>query len=114
MLSREEIKVIYEQGLDAVIALVEELVATFQQQVEQLRAQVKELQDRLALTSRNGSKPPSSKPPAQRTNLTRSQRQKARRPARASRQNAQSSPTPNRLVVHEPLPATTVARACVR
>ena len=71
MLSREEIKVIYEQGPDAVIALVEELVATFQQQVEQLRAQVKELQDRLALTSRNRSKPPSSNPPAQRTKSLR-------------------------------------------
>ncbi|MGQ0601557.1 MAG: IS66 family transposase [Anaerolineales bacterium] len=71
MLSREEIKTIYDQGPDAVIALVEGLVATFQQQVEELRAQVKELQDRLALNSRNNSKPPSSNTPAQRTKSSR-------------------------------------------
>ena len=53
MLSREEIKVIYEQGPDAVIALVEELVATFQQQVEQLCCSSQRVaRDRLALTSR--------------------------------------------------------------
>ena len=67
MVSREEIKACYEQGSEAVITLVESLVATFQEQVEELRAQVKEWQERLALNSHNSSKPPSSNPPAQRT-----------------------------------------------
>jgi transposase len=101
MLSREEIKVIYEQGPDAVIALVEELVATFQQQVEQLRAQVKELQDRRALTSRNSSKPPSSNPPAQRTTSLRapSGKKPGAQPGHPGT-TLKASPTPDRIVVH--------------
>src|SRR5215831_1434401 len=71
MLSREEIRAVYEQGPDAVIALVEGLLTTFQQQIEQLNARVKELEDRLALNSGNSSKPPSSNPPAQRTKSSR-------------------------------------------
>jgi transposase len=102
MLSREEIKAIYDQGPDAVIALVEELGATFQQQVEQLRAQVKELQDRLALTSRNSSKPPSSNPPAQRTKSLRapSGKKPGAQPGHPGT-TLKASPTPDRVVVHE-------------
>jgi transposase len=102
MLSREEIKVIYEQGPDAVIALVEELGATFQQQVEQLRAQVKELQDRLALTARNSSKPPSSNPPAQRTKSLRAP--SGKKPGAQQGHpgtTLKASPTPDRIVVHD-------------
>lgn len=102
MLSREEIKAIYEQGPDAVIALVEELGTTFQQQVEQLRAQVKELQDRLALTSRNSSKPPASNPPAQRTKSLRapSGKEPGAQPGHPGT-TLKASPTPDRVVVHE-------------
>jgi len=71
MVSRDEIKGIYEQGADAVIARVEGLVATFEQQVTELRAQVTELQAHLARNSRNSSKPPSSNPSAQRTKSLR-------------------------------------------
>lgn len=71
MVRREEIKTCYEQGPEAVITLVEGLVTTFQEQIEQLRAHVKELQAQLALDSHNSSKPPSSNPPAQRTKSLR-------------------------------------------
>lgn len=103
MLSREEIKAVYDQGPDAVIALVEGLVATFQQQIDELRAEVKELQDRLALNSGNSSKPPSSNPPAQRT--------KSLRTPSGKKSGAQeghpgttlkASPTPDRILIHDP------------
>jgi transposase len=101
MLSREDIKVAYEQGPDAVVALVEGLITHFQQQIEQLQTQVKELQDRLALNSSNSSKPPASNPPAQRT--------KSLRTASSKKPGAQpghtgatltATPTPDEVVVH--------------
>jgi transposase len=63
MMTREEIRAVYDQGPDAVIALVEQLYALITQQQEQiapLQGRVKELEDRMATTSRNSSKPPSS------------------------------------------------------
>jgi len=101
MLSREEIKATYDQGPDAVISLVEGLVATFQQQVEELRAQVKELQDRLALNSRNSSNPPSSNPPAQRTKSSRTR--SGKKPGAQQGHpgtTLKASPTPDRKVAH--------------
>jgi transposase len=101
MLSREEIKAIYDQGPDAVITLVEGLVATFQHQIEQLRAQVKELQDRLALNSSNSSKPPSSNPPAQRTKSLRTP--SGKKPGGQQGHpgtTLKASPTPDRIVDH--------------
>lgn len=56
MLTRDEFQLIYEQGPDAVFALIHAL----QQQVEALTARVKELEDRLGKDSHNSSKPPSS------------------------------------------------------
>jgi len=56
MLTREEIRAIYDRGPEAVIAVVESLCA----QIAELTARVKALEDRLATTSRNSSKPPSS------------------------------------------------------
>jgi transposase len=70
MLTREEIGAVYDQGPEAVIALVEQLCA----QSAELGARVKELEDRLATTSRNSSKPPSSDGPAK-------QRRSLRQPA---------------------------------
>src|SRR5574341_931470 len=63
MRTREEIRAVYDQGPEAIIALVERLCALIDQQqaqVAELRARVKELEDRLATNSRNSSKPPSS------------------------------------------------------
>jgi len=62
-MNREEIKAVYEQGPEAVIALVEHLFAIIKQQQEEtakLTARVKELEDRLAKDSHNSSKPPAS------------------------------------------------------
>jgi transposase len=103
MPSREEIKAVYDQGPDAVIALVEGIVATFQQQIEQLQAQVKELQDRLALNSGNSSKPPSSNPPAQRTKSLRTP--SGKKPGAQQGHpgtTLKASPTPDRVLVHAP------------
>jgi hypothetical protein len=47
MMRREEIKAVYDQGPEAVIALIEQLCT----QIAQLSERVKELEDRLATTS---------------------------------------------------------------
>ena len=63
MMTREEIRAVYDQGPEAVVALVEQvyaLIAQQQEQIAQLQTRVKELEDRMAITSRNSSKPPSS------------------------------------------------------
>ena len=63
MLTREEIRAAYDQGPEAIIALVESLCALLDQQqaqIAELRARVKALEDQLATNSRNSSKPPSS------------------------------------------------------
>jgi transposase len=101
MVSRDEIKAIYEQGADAVIALVEGLVATFEQQVAELRAQVQEVQAHLALNSHNSSKPPSSNPPAQRTKSlrVRSGKKSGAQPGHRGT-TLKASPTPDRIMVH--------------
>src|SRR2546422_3796839 len=56
MLTHEEIRAVYDQGPEAVIALIEPLCA----QIAELTLRVKELEDQLATNSRNSSKPPSS------------------------------------------------------
>ena len=109
MLSREEIKTVYEQGPDAVVALVEGLFAHWQPQMEQLQAQVKALQERLALNSNNSSKPPSSNPPAQRTQSLR--RPSGKKPGAQpghSGATLELTPTPDQVVVH----SATTCRGC--
>lgn len=74
MMTREEIRVVYDQGPEAVLNLGARLRAVIEQrqaQIVTLTAQVKELEDRLATNSRNSSKPPSSDAPAQRTRSLR-------------------------------------------
>src|SRR5215208_6918107 len=63
MMPREEIVAVYEQGVDAVVDLVQNLSARLDDQHEMiasLTARLNELEDRLAKNSRNSSKPPSS------------------------------------------------------
>jgi transposase len=69
MLSRDEILAIYAAGPDAVVAWVEQLLATqtrLEQQVSGLTARVAELEARLHKDSHNSHKPPSSDGPAKR------------------------------------------------
>jgi transposase len=56
MITREEFQVLYDQGPDAVYALIVNMQAT----LEALTARVKQLEDRLGKDSHNSSKPPSS------------------------------------------------------
>ena len=63
MLSREEILAIYESGPEAVVALVQRLLAQqaeLVQQVQTLTARVQELESRLNKDSHNSHQPPSS------------------------------------------------------
>ncbi|MFN8747251.1 MAG: DUF6444 domain-containing protein, partial [Pseudanabaena sp.] len=55
-ISREEIRGIYQQGEDAVIALVEGLL----NKIEQLEVRLEVLENQAKKDSRNSSKPPSS------------------------------------------------------
>lgn len=113
MLTREEIKAIYDQGPEAVIALVERLCAVIapqQQQMAQLQAQVatlqarvKELEDQMALNSHNSSKPPSSDGPAPRTRSLRepSGRKPGAQPGHPG-QTLKLAAVPDRVVRHAP------------
>src|SRR3989442_8017658 len=77
MLSREEILAVYQSGPEAVVALVEQLLATHAVQMEQLvitcerqvadlTARIEQLEARLNKDSHNSHKPPSSDGPAKR------------------------------------------------
>ena len=66
-MKREEILAVYNNGPEAVVALVEGLIANFERiyqqqalQITILEARVKQLEDQLNQNSRNSSKPPSS------------------------------------------------------
>ena len=54
-MSREEIRTVYAAGEDAVIALVESLIA----RINQLEERVETLENQVSKNSRNSSKPPS-------------------------------------------------------
>jgi transposase len=67
-MTRAEIQTVYDAGPEAIIARVEDLLATIAQQqtaIDTLTARVKQLEDRLALNSRNSHKPPSTDSPGQ-------------------------------------------------
>jgi len=69
MLTRDEILARYQAGPDAMVALVEQLLATqatLEQQVTGLTVRVTELEARLNQDSHNSHKPPSSDGPAKR------------------------------------------------
>jgi transposase len=59
LISQEEIRAVYERGEEAVIELVEGLIAGFLEQIEKLESRVKELEGQLSKNSQNSSKPPS-------------------------------------------------------
>ncbi|MEW6523924.1 MAG: DUF6444 domain-containing protein [Bacillota bacterium] len=66
-MKREEILAVYNEGPEAVVALVEGLKANFERiyqqqalQITILEARVKQLENQLNQNGRNSSKPPSS------------------------------------------------------
>jgi transposase len=66
MLTRDQFQTIYEQGPDAVYALLVAMqtqIEAQQQQIVALSLRVQELEVRLAKNSHNSGKPPSSDPP---------------------------------------------------
>ncbi len=78
---REDIQAVYREGLDAVVSLVERLfsiIETQQIDIEGLKTQVKELQERLATNSSNSNKPPSSDGFNKQTRSLRKKSQKKR------------------------------------
>ena len=60
LLTREQFQPIYDQGFEAVWAVLEAMQHAYQSQIMALEARVKELEDRLGKDSHNSSKPPSS------------------------------------------------------
>ena len=106
MMTREELRAVYDQGPEAVLNLGARLCAVIEQQQAQivaLTARVKELEDRLATNSRNSSKPPSSDAPAQRT---RSLREPSTRPTGGQKGHPGTtrkfSAVPDRVIKHPP------------
>lgn len=77
--SHKDIRAAYRQGEEAVVALLDTLIAT----VQQLASRVQELEDQVAKNSRNSSKPPSSdglKKPAPRSLRKRSGKKRGGQP----------------------------------
>jgi transposase len=73
MLTRDEIRAVYDAGPEAVIALIEQMQTT----LAALTARVQHLEDQLAINSHNSSKPPSSDGLAKKT---KSRREKSGKP----------------------------------
>jgi len=59
-LDREKILEVYKQGPDAVVELVQGLIKSFNEKLEELTFRIKHLEDQLAKNSTNSHKPPSS------------------------------------------------------
>lgn len=106
-MTREEIRAVYDQGPEAVIALVEQLYAL----IAQVQERVKGLEDRLATTSRNSNKPPSS-------DAFVKQRRSLREPSTRKSGGQPGHPgatleavaEPDQTLVHEPLQCTSCGR----
>lgn len=103
MVTREEFQQVYDQGPDAVYALL----LAMQAQIDALTARVEELEARLAKDSHNSSKPPSSdglgREPAQPHSLReRGQRRSGGQPGHPGRTLCQVA-QPDELVDHRPV-----------
>jgi hypothetical protein len=106
MMTYEEIQTVYEQGPEAVIALVKAvslLIAQQQEQIAQLQSRVVTLEDRLATNSRNSSELPSSDSFVKQTRSLRqpSQRKPGGQPDHPGA-TLQQVVEPNHLVQHAP------------
>lgn len=98
MLTREQIRVIYDAGPEAVIDLVESLMA----QIEPLIVRMEKLEGQLALTSKNSSKPPSSDTdrPAPKSLRTPSKRKAGGQPGHKGHR-LQMVDTVDEVIVHQ-------------
>lgn len=76
-MTREEILAVYEAGPDAVVTLVQSLIAKFEAQIQGLNERVQELERRLSKDSHNSHKPPSSDEPTFRRGRRKSLRQRS-------------------------------------
>jgi transposase len=97
----EEILAIYNQGPDAVIALVREMFKSFEFQVAILDARIKHLENQINTNSRNSGKPPSSDGLAR----TKSQRKKSGKKSGAQKghpgHTLEMVPIPDKVKVHK-------------
>jgi len=115
MLTRDEIRTIYDAGPEAVISLVERLceqIAQQQAQLAQLTERVAQLESQPAVNSRNSSKPPSSDGPGQRTRSLRTPSGKKPgaqkgHPGTTLKQTV----TPDQVVLHPPTACTACGRS---
>lgn len=100
-MTREEILAVYNAGSDAVVALVDGLLASFELQVAILEARVKHLENQLNQNSRNSSKPPSSDG----FKKTKSQRKRSGKPSGAQKghpgHTLEMTESPDRVHVHK-------------
>jgi transposase len=99
MSRRQQLLQMAKRGVSALVELVLQLEA----EVRQLRRQVQELKDRLALNSRNSSKPPSSDglaKPAPKSLRKKSGRKRGGQRGHPGK-TLQAVPTPDHLVIHE-------------
>lgn len=110
MMTREDIVAVYDQGVDAVVELVQTLSSHLDEQrgmIDALSTRVEQLEDRLAINSRNSSKPPSSdgdgggskpNPKSLRTKSGRKPGGQKGHPGRTLRWAEE----PDRVVLHDP------------
>ena len=100
-MEREEILAIYEAGPDAVINLIEQLLATIAKHEER----IKSLEERLNKNSRNSSKPPSTDAYASKKPTPKSRRQKSGKKVGGQKGHLGTTlkmvDNPDEIVIHE-------------
>ena len=96
-MTREELQNIYDQGPDAVFALVETLLT----QITVLTAKVKELESRINTNSRNSGKPPSSDGLARTISLRKKSGKKSGAQTGHPGRTLKMTPKPDKVEVHQ-------------
>lgn len=109
MIPREDIVAVYDQGVDAVVELVQSLSSGLDEQrgmIDALAARVGQLEDRLASNSRNSSKPPASNELAPLKPKPKSLRTKSGKPPGGQKGHPGSTlcwvEDPDRVAIHDP------------
>ncbi len=107
LVGREAIAKAYEQGLDAVVGLFDQVLEPMLEQLAVLAARVGDLERQRSTDSHNSSKPPSSDPPGSHPSpRTKSLRQPSGKKPGGQRghpgSTLKSVEHPDRIVVHSP------------